>query len=93
MAAFQLLAAEVKQKIIDGHDVTKMSSLREQYVNLLDQAGIRAPEYRSEKLKVRLQKQFGDSISFWYPKHRSQSELVYSEDVPKGQVVEACHSC
>ena len=36
IATFQLLAAEVKQNIINGHDVTNISSLRERYVELLD---------------------------------------------------------
>ena len=60
MAAFQLLAAEVNQKNIYDYDVTKMSSLKERYVEHLDQASICTPEYRSKILKVRLQKQFGD---------------------------------
>jgi len=28
-------------------------------------------------------------ISFWHPRYRSEAELVYCDDVPKGQVVES----
>ena len=57
-------------------------------MELLSHRGVNNPEYRSEKLKSRLQRSFGEKVSFWYPRYRSEAELVFYDEIPKGQVVE-----
>ena len=57
-SAFTQLVAVVQEKIIDGLDVCKMTDMRDTSIDLLDEIGINAPSYRTEKLKDRLQKHF-----------------------------------
>ena len=47
------------------------------------------PYYRTEKLKARLQKHFGDRLSFWQPQQRAETEIFFSKTVSTGQAVEA----
>lgn len=84
-AAFQVLRSE--SKLFDNHEVIKMSDLQKQYVELLSEQGIQNHFYRVEKLKVRMQKAYQGRISFWHPRYRSESEIVYCDEVPKGQIV------
>lgn len=86
--AFQLLKSEMEPKLFGQLEVLRISDLRQRYVELLSQLGIQNPLYHSEKLKIRMQKAYPGRISFWHPKHRSQAEIVYCEDVPKGQIIE-----
>ncbi|KAL9951848.1 hypothetical protein ACROYT_G044583 [Oculina patagonica] len=86
--AFQELKNELENKLFKEFEVVKMSSLRDRYVELLSCRGIFRPEYRTEKLKGRLIKSFGEKVGFWHPRHRSETELLYYDEVPKGQVVE-----
>ena len=58
-------------------------------LNQLKELGLNISGYRSEKLNNRLVKHFGDTIYFWHPRYRSESEVVFSNEVLKGQIVEA----
>ena len=88
-SAFTQLVAVVQEKIIDGLDVCKMTDLRDTYIDLLEEIGTDAPNYRTEKLKARLQKHFGDRLSFWQPQQRAETEIVFSKTASTGQAVEA----
>ena len=44
-------------------------------------------DYKTYKLKSKLEKEFGNQLQFWQPNYRS--ELVYSSVVPKGRAVES----
>ena len=46
------------------------------------------PDYRKEKLKSRLIERFGVEIGFSHPRYRSDSEIVFLEAIPKGQIIE-----
>ena len=35
-----------------------------------------------------MQRAYQGRISFWHPRYRSEAEIVYSDEVPKGQIVE-----
>ena len=85
-SVFTKLVALVQEKVIEGLTVLKMNDLRDTYVDLLDEIGIDAPNYRTEKLKAGLQKHFGDSLSFWQP-NRKETEIVFSKTVSTGQAV------
>ncbi len=86
--AFDIIANDVKVRVIDGMEVLQMSDLLQQFIQLLGDFGIMRPEYRSEKLKKHLMKSFSDQISFWHPKFRRGSEVIFS-DVQPGRIVEA----
>ena len=86
--AFQALKSEMEPKIFESLEVLRMSDLRERYMELLSFQGVQNPLYRSEKLKVRMQKAYHGRISFWHPRYRSEAEIVYCDEVSKGQIVE-----
>ena len=67
-----------------------MSTLRDRYEELLVEEGLadEAKSYRTEKLKTRIIKMFGEQVGFWHPRNRSKSEIIYSELLPKGQIIE-----
>ena len=51
--------------------------------------GLNILGYSSEKIKNRLIKHFDDTIYFWHPRYRSESEVVFWNEVPKRQIAEA----
>lgn len=89
-AAFKQLDSNVIQpNLFEKHQVLHMSELKEKYIEYLQLQGVHNILYRSEKLKERIKKAYPERISFWKPRRRSQSELVYCDDVPKGLIVES----
>ena len=79
----------MQEKIVDGLDVMKLTELRDNYVDILAESELDAPNYRAEKVKSRLQNHFGDKLAFWQPNQRSVTEIVFSKQVSTGQTVEA----
>lgn len=88
--AFQRLAKYIQTHVIDGNDVLHLSDLRDEMIDILrEDYAVDAPGYRNQSLKTRLQQEFGDQIAFWYPnKWRQESELVFSNEIPTGMVLE-----
>ena len=86
--AFEELRKEIEMRLFESLEVLKMSTLKAKYVELLSRKGVHNPDYRCEKLKARLKRSFGEKVGFWHPRHRSETELIYYDEVPKGQVVE-----
>ena len=86
--AFGNIREYVNDTVLKEGKAVKMSELLERYVRKLLQEGVNAPSYRSSKLKNRLIKFFGSSLSYHQPLDRSQSEIVYSSHVTTGEVVE-----
>ena len=86
--AFECLSAYVQNEIISSAKVITMSQLQERFVNNLNERGVEARNYRSSKLKVRLQRHFGNKLSFKQPITQNQPELVYYSGVQKGDIVE-----
>ena len=86
--AFDNLAKEVNEKITDGMEIISMSVLREKFIELLREEGIDLETYRAEKLKVHLTKHFGERLGFWHPRYRVKSEIVCSNLIPKGMMME-----
>jgi len=56
--AFQVLKSEIEPRLLERLEVLRMSDLRQRYIELLSLHGVHNPLYRSEKLKVRIQKAF-----------------------------------
>ena len=90
--AFKVIAESVERTVITDHETMKMSKLREAYISALSSFGINAPKYRTEKLKKRLIKHFGQDISFCHPQNRQDADIVYYTGIPKGTLVEAAET-
>ena len=68
-----------KTGVIDELEILKMTDLCKFYVGQLKELGLNILGYRSEKLKNRLIKDFDDTIYFWHPRYRSESD-----EIPEG---------
>ena len=68
-----------KTGVIDGLEILKMTDLCKFYACQLKELGLNILGYRSEKLKNRVIKDFDDTIHFWHPRYRSESD-----EVPEG---------
>ena len=77
--AFKAVVRKVQEEIIDGLEILKMTDFCTFYVGQLKKLGLNISGYRSEKLKNRLIKHFDDTIYFWQPRHRSESEVIFLE--------------
>ena len=86
--AFSKVKEFVEEEVFTAAKAIPMSVLMEKYTSLLAEEGIDAMAYRSSKLKDRLARSFGTSLSFHRPLNRNQSEIVYSSEVKSGEVVE-----
>ena len=86
--AFDSLCKYVQENIIEQMKVERMTMLRERYLLYLLEVDstVHNENYKTDKLKDKLKNFFGGKIQFWRPS--SKGELVYSNDVEKGQAVE-----
>jgi len=87
-AAFQDLCEHINVNIIRGGSVERMTMLREHYLNhiLLNAQQGYNENHKTDKLKEKMCKHFGDKIQFWRPNNKS--DLVYSSGVNTGEAVE-----
>ncbi len=74
---FEVLSEEIKHDIINRNLVKSMSSLRDQYISLLETEGVQAQDYATRYLKRRITNHFGTSVNFVQP-HPTQSEYIYN---------------
>jgi len=87
-AAFQDLCEHININIIQGGSVERMTMLRERYLNhiLMNSPQMYNENHKTDKLKQKICKHFGDKIQFWRPNNKS--DLVYSSGVNTGEAVE-----
>ena len=71
------------EEVLDGLEILKTTDLCTFYVGQLKELGVNILGYRSEKLKNRFIKHFDDTIYFLHPCYHSESEVVFSNEVPK----------
>ncbi len=59
--------------------------LKERYLNhiLENYPTIRTVQYRTDKLKKKLERDFNDKLEFWSPNNKHASSLVYSSCIDK----------
>lgn len=76
------------ERVIQNLDILKMTDVKSQYVMYLKENGIEGPIYRTEKLKKKLVKLFQNRLGFWHPNCKSETEFVYTKEVPTGQIIE-----
>ncbi|XP_071817001.1 uncharacterized protein [Apostichopus japonicus] len=86
--AFEDLALYVEGTVIVKGEVLKISKLMEQYMGFVHAKGGSNAQFRTEKLKKKLLARFGPKITFWRPKKRNRCELIYSDFLPKGALLE-----
>ena len=86
--AAQQMIDYVQEKVIDGYEIILMSELKEMFMKFLRDKEVTSSDYRSSKLKSRLQKHFGDKLGFRHPRYRAESDIIFSDAIPKGMVVE-----
>lgn len=87
--AYEEITSYVKKAVFDEARVVFMSDLLSMFNQKLQDLGVKQPSYRSEKLKKRLLKQYGDALSFWQPRDLTKSEVIYDSAIPTGQIVES----
>jgi len=86
--AFQFVAAYVKEKVINGGVVLRMTMLREKFLDYIQEfsPAYYNVDYQTHKLKKRLILFFGNQIQFSRP--NSRSDLVFASDLNVGEAVE-----
>ena len=75
---------EMTKEISPGLDQGKaydMGSLLTTYREILDEKEVQGDSYTMQRLKVRLEKHFGDSIVFHQQTDRTKPELLYSSSI------------
>ena len=85
--AFEKLASYVEDSITERGNVERMTMLTERYQQFMQENSPQFynKDYRTHKLKLKLQKKFGNKLQYWLPNYRG--ELVYSSVLPKGTAV------
>ena len=81
--AFDIVKSFIERFVILGKSVVKLNELREIYVSKLAETEFSNPNYRSENLKVNLEKTYGKKIMFikMETHGKFESYLVASSDI------------
>ena len=86
--AFKEMAAEISEGIALGK-AYDMVNLLSKYRELLENKGVKAESYSKQRLKLRLQKHFGDTIVFHQHSDKSKPEAIYSSHLSVQDVLNA----
>ena len=88
-AAFTFLSDHINKSIIEDSNVERVGMLKEKYLGFLQQNFPEQynPNYKTDKLKDKIMKRFGQKVIFWQPNYRG--ELVYAKNIQGGQAVES----
>ena len=82
------MVAEITEGIGQGQ-AYDLISLLSKYRQNLEGNGVEAQTYTTQRLKIRLQKHFGDSIVFHQQTDRTKSELIYSSSIKVQDILNA----
>lgn len=87
-AAFEYISDYITESIINNSNVERLGMLKEKYLLFMQQKNPEHynPNYKTDKLKDKIQRRFGDKVKFWQPNYRT--ELIYSTHIQSGQAVE-----
>ena len=86
--SFEEMAAEISEGIFQGK-AYDMLSLLSKYRRRLEHNGINAKSYSKQRLKLRLQKHFGENIVFHQHPDKSKPEVIYSSNISLQDVLNA----
>ena len=78
--AFQEMTTDISQGLDQGK-AYDMGSLLTRYREILEEKGVQGDSYTTQRLKVRLEKHFGDSVVFHQPSDKTKPELLYSSSI------------
>ena len=86
--AFNFVCQYIEDTIIRGGNVERVTMLREKYLSHLQEnyPDEYNPNYKTDKLKRKLAKHFGNRLQYWQPNYKS--DLVYATDILKGLAIE-----
>ncbi|KAL5015504.1 hypothetical protein ScPMuIL_009774 [Solemya velum] len=89
--AFRQVCDKVSKDVVGNNDVLKFVELLKMYTTALDETKFPNPEYRSEKLKAKLQSTYGEQITFCQIEQTGQykSQLVYSSSMMLEKAVQS----
>ena len=86
--SFDGLCKFVEHEIIESHGIYYLSMLKAKFVKMVPEVeNDDASSYRTSRLKKRLQERFPQLV-FHTPSVRSRSEIVYAEELCKGDAAE-----
>ncbi|CAB3999122.1 Hypothetical predicted protein [Paramuricea clavata] len=86
--AFEVFREKVKSSIIENKDITRLKTLNDMFIKQVKLThGKEADSYKTGNLKTRLMKTF-PQLCFITPRMRSQSEIVYVNDISTAALVE-----
>ena len=86
--AFKETVAEISEGICQGK-AYDMSSLLLKYRESLEDKGIKGESYSKQRLKLRLEKHFGEKIVFHQHPDKSKPEVIYSSNISLQDVLNA----
>ena len=90
-AAYEQVCSLIDEMLIEKKGIVKMTYLLEKYTDYLQKTPHPNPNYRSEKLKLKLQKSYPSSLSFVTLNKKFQSSLVYSTNTDNDALVQTTY--
>ena len=78
---------------LDGGNAFEMSTVIGRYKDYLNEQQMSLNSYTTQRLKLRLNKHFGDKIVFHQPYDRTKSELLYSTAISLHDVINSAYKC
>ena len=78
--AFREMTKDISQGLYQGK-ACGMGSLLTRYREILEEKGVQGDSYKTQRLKVRLEKHFGDSVVFHQQSDKTKPELLYSSSI------------
>ena len=89
--AFKHVCEILEDEVIDRNKIVKLSNLRKEYAKILETTEFANPDYRGEKLKIKIEKseQFKEKLSF-YPlgdDTRFHSYVIFSRNIDIGDAI------
>ena len=78
--AFREMTKDISQGLDQGK-AYDMGSLLTRYREILEEKGVQGDSYTTQRLKVRLEKPFGDSVVFHQQSDKTKPELLYSSSI------------
>ena len=86
--AFAALSKELNKVLLEEEEIISLNTINERFKCILEEQGIDSCNYQTQKLKIRMQKHFGNQIEFCQPSNKTQSLMVVSSGMSKGKLIE-----
>ena len=80
-STFQSLFDDVEHSLLERHELMKLPTVVDQFVEMLREEGAGNSTYRTEKVKCHLREHFGSKISFYQPDTLGEPGIVHGSNV------------